>query len=276
MIEMLSYGFAQRALLAALMVGLVAPNVGVFLVQRRLSLIGDGLGHMALVGVALGLLTGQAPVWMALVVVVLSSIAVELLRSSGRTGADVILAMMFYGGIAGGVVLVSSSEGGSLTSLNSYLFGAITTTSAEDLTIFAALAVLVLGTCAVLGRRLFAVSNDEEFARASGMPVLGYNLVLAVLTALTVVISMRVIGLLLISALMILPVAVAQQLAGSFRSTRLVASAVGVVVSLVGVMWSYQADTPPGGTIVLIAVGLFIVTLAGRTMLHRPLKEVAT
>jgi zinc transport system permease protein len=173
--------------------------------------------------------------------------------------------VIFYGGIAGGVVLIGLSKGGSAAKLNSYLFGAITTTSPQDLTVFAGLATVVLLVAVGLAPRLFAVSNDEEYARASGMNVLGLNLLLAVLTAATVVISMRVVGLLLISALMIVPNAVAQQVARSFRGSMLIAVTVGVVVSVTGTASSYYLETPSGGTIVLLAVGVFIVSALAAT-----------
>ncbi len=258
--EILQYDFMQRALLAALLVGLTAPTVGIYLVQRRLALIGDGMGHVALTGVAIGLLTGTAPVLTALVFAVIAAVVIELLRVWGRATADVLLAVIFYGGIAGGVVLIGLSKDGSAANLNSYLFGAITTTSPQDLIAFAVLAVVVLSVSVGLAPRLFAVSNDEEYARASGMNVLGLNLLLAVLTASTVVISMRVVGLLLISALMIVPNAVAQQIARSFKGSMLVAATVGVLVSVSGTTSSYYLGTPSGGTIVLFAVGLFVVS----------------
>lgn len=261
--DLLSYDFMVRALLAAAMVGISAPVVGIFLVQRRLALIGDGMGHVALTGVAVGLLTGTAPVLTALVAAVAAAVVIELVRARGRTSGDVVLAVMFYGGIAGGVVLISRSESGSAATLNSYLFGSITTTSRADLVVFAALSVIVVTTCLVLARRLFAVSNDEEFARASGLPVLRLNLLLAVLTAVTIVVSMRVVGLLLISALMIVPTAVAQLVCRSFAGTLATAMGVGTAVSLLGVATSYYADTPSGGTIVLYAIALFALVAAG-------------
>ena len=270
--DLLTYGFMQRALLASLLVGVTAPAVGVYLVQRRLALVGDGLGHVALAGVALGVLTTGKPVWTALVAAVAGAVAIELVRAHGRTSGDVALALMFYGGIAAGVVLISRAPGGTPANLNAYLFGAITTTSPTDLAVFAALAAAVLVVTVGLAPRLFAVSNDEEYARAAGLPVLGLNMLLAVLTAATVVISMRVVGLLLISALMVVPVAAAQLLAGSFRGTQIVAAGVGLTVSVAGTTSSYYANTPSGGTIVLLAVGVFAVTAAGKGA-HRLLRR---
>jgi zinc transport system permease protein len=257
-VEFLQYDFMQRALLAAVLVGLTAPVVGVYLVQRRLALIGDGLGHVALTGVALGVFTGSAPVLVALACSVTGAVAIEFIRARGRASADVALAVMFYGGIAGGVVLIGLSGTSSPANLSAYLFGAITTTTRTDLMVFAVLSAVVLAVAVGLARRLFAVSNDEEFARASGMNVLGYNILLAVLTAATVVISMRIVGLLLISALMIVPNAVAQVTVGSFRASILTAVVVGVTVSVGGTALSYYADTPSGGTIVLLAIAVFL------------------
>ena len=257
--EILTYDFMQRALIAALLVGLAAPMVGVFLVQRRLSLIGDGMGHVALAGVAVGVVTNQAPVLTALVFAVLAAVVIELVRARGRTSGDVALAVMFYGGIALGVVVIGTSQGGTPTNLDSYLFGAITTTTDGDLLVFAALALVVVAVTWALRPRLFAVANDEEYARATGMAVTALNITLAVLTAVTVVVAMRVVGLLLISALMIVPNATAQLVAGSFRSAIRMAVVIGVVCSVGGVTTSYYANTPPGGTIVLLAIALFLV-----------------
>jgi zinc transport system permease protein len=231
-------------------------------VQRRLALIGDGLGHVAVTGVALGLLLDRAPVLVALVTAIAGAVAIELIRARGEAFAEIALAILFYGGIAGGVVLVSQAPSGS-RNLNQYLFGSITTTSTSDLVTFAILAVVVLALTISIGPALFTVSSDEEFARASGLPVLPLNLTLAVLVALTVVISMRVVGVLLVSALMVVPVATAQLLARSFRSTYVLGVALGAVVAVAGVIASYYLDTPSGGTIVLLAIGLFAVVLIG-------------
>ena len=266
MLELLDYGFMQRALLAALLIGVTAPAVGVHVVQRRLALIGDGMGHVALAGVAVGVLTTGAPVLTALVTAVVGAVVVELVRARGRTGGDVALAILFYGGIAAGVVIISQAEGGTPANLTAYLFGAITTTTPGDLVVFAVLTGIVLVATVGLAPRLFAVSNDEEYARAAGLHVLSLNLLLAVMVASTVVISMRVVGLLLVSALMVVPVATAQLLTGSFRSTLLAAMGIGLVVSVGGVATSYYADTPSGGTIVLLAIGLFTLAAVGSTL----------
>lgn len=267
--DMLALDFMRQALVAAMLAGVAAPLVGVFLVQRRMSLVGDGMGHVALAGVAVGILTGTEPVLTALLAAVGAGVAIELIRASGRTSGDIALAVMFYGGIALGVVLISRSSAGTPANLTAYLFGAILTTSGGDLVVLAALAAVVLVTTLLLRQRFFAVANDEEYARAAGLPVMGLNLALAVLTAVTVVVSMRVVGLLLISALMIIPNATSQLIARSFTASLWLAVLIGVVSSVGGVAISYVAETPSGGTIVLVAIGIFLVTSVAVALVER-------
>ena len=243
--EILSLDFMQRALVAALLVGLVAPMVGIFLVQRRMSLIGDGMGHVALAGVAIGLVTEQ-PVLTALVAAVIAAVVIELLRARGRTNGDVALAIIFYGGIAAGVVIISQSPDGTPANLVKYLFGSILTVERADLLVFAVLAVVIAATTWVLRPRLFAVANDEEYARAVGLPVLALNIVLAVLTATTVVVAMRVVGLLLISALMIVPNAAASSSPGRSAAALRWAMALGLVSAVGGVALLLPAQHPLG------------------------------
>ncbi|MCB1030146.1 MAG: metal ABC transporter permease [Acidimicrobiales bacterium] len=259
--EVLSYEFMQRALVAAVLVGGVAPTVGAHLVQRRLSLVGDGLGHVALAGAAIGILTGTAPVLTALVVAVIGALAVELVRLKARSGGDVALALLFYGGIALGVVLISRAPTGKAVNLDSYLFGSVTSTSSTDVITFAVLSFAVLAVTVGFGRYLLAAGVDERYAKAAGLPVVPANLALAVTTAVTVVVSMRVDGLLLISALMVVPVVAAQQLVSGFWRTMAVASLIGALASVVGVFGAYEADTPSGATIVLITISIFAIAL---------------
>ena len=262
MSELLSYDFMQRALVAALLIGLTAPAVGVFLVQRRLALMGDGIGHVALTGVALGFLLGTAPVLTAVVVAALGAVAIELLRSRTGTSGDVALALLFYGGLGGGVLLIGLSPGGTNANLLAYLFGSLTTVSPSDLAVIAGLAVVVLALLATFGRELFAVCHDEEHARVAGLRVQALTLMLAVLAAVTVTVAMRVVGLLLVSALMVVPVAASQVLARGFRQTVVGALVVGTVASVSGVVASYEADVAPGAAIVVLALAIFVVTSA--------------
>jgi zinc transport system permease protein len=259
----LEFEFMQRALVAAVLVGCAAPAIGTFLVQRRLALMGDGIGHIALTGVALGFLLGTAPVLTAIVVSILGAVAIELIRERGRTTGDVALALLFYGGIAGGVLLIGLSPGGSSATLVSYLFGSLSSVRPVDLAVIAGLSIAVIGVVVVFGRELFAVCSDEEVARVSGLPVRFLNILVAVTAAVTVTVAMRVVGLLLVSALMVVPVATAQQLSASFRSTLLGACAVGVLASVGGLVLAFYADVAPGASTVVLALGAFLVAALG-------------
>jgi zinc transport system permease protein len=262
-----SLAFMQRAFLAAFVIGLAAPAIGTYLVQRRLALMGDGLGHVALTGVGLGLLTNTSPIGGAVLVAILGAVAVELIRERAKASGDVALAMLFYGGLAGGSMLISLSGGNA--NLNSYLFGSILSTSTADLWTIAALAIAVLAITVGLRRSLFAVCQDEEFARVCGLPVRSLNLLLAVTTAVTVTVGMRVVGVLLVSALMVVPVAAAQQLTRAFAATMGLAMLIGVGASVSGVTLSYYADTPPGASIVLLAIAVFLVASVTAGLLRR-------
>ncbi|WP_406860810.1 metal ABC transporter permease [Streptomyces sp. HUAS MG47] len=259
--EFLEPAFMQRALLAAVLVGITAPAVGIFLVQRRQALMGDGIGHVAMTGVGLGFLMSTSPVWTATLVAIAGAVVMELIRAYGRTRGDIALSLLFYGGMAGGVVLIDLADG-SNASLLSYLFGSLSTVSEEDVTAIALLAAFVVLVTVGLRRQLFAVSQDEEFARVTGLPVRFLNLLIAVTAAITVTVAMRVVGLLLVSALMVVPVAAAQQLSRSFRATFVLAVLIGTGVTLAGTVTTYYQDVSPGATIVLYAIGAFVVTTA--------------
>ncbi|MDT0542213.1 MULTISPECIES: metal ABC transporter permease [Streptomyces] len=262
MLEILDYAFMQRALIAAVLVGITAPAVGIYLVQRRQAIMGDGIGHVALTGVALGFLTGTNPVWTAVVVSALGAVLMELIRWYGKTRGDLALAMLFYGGMAGGVLLINLSPTGSNANLTTYLFGSITTVSREDVTAITFLAAFVVLITLGLRRQLFAVCQDEEFARVTGLPVRTLNLLLAITAAVTVTVAMRVVGLLLVSALMVVPVAAAQQATRGFAMTLALAVAIGIVVTLSGTVYSFYEDVPPGASIVVLAIAVFAAITA--------------
>jgi zinc transport system permease protein len=257
---MLESEFMRLALAAGAIVGVLAPTVGFFLVQRRQSLVGDGIGHVAFAGVAAGILLDVSPVLTALVAAVLGGVAIELLRSRGGAAGDQALAIVFYTGIALGVVLVAQA-GALNVDLFQYLFGSILTITRSDLVLIAALGVLGLATIAVLYRALAAVVIDEEGARVAGVPIGSLNVALAALAAVTIALSMRVVGILLVAALMVLPVSAASRVAWSMRSTLVLSTAIGLVAALSGLTISYYADLPPGGTIVLVAAGAYVVAL---------------
>ncbi|MFJ2176134.1 metal ABC transporter permease [Streptomyces sp. NPDC087851] len=267
--EILETAFMQRALIAAVLVGVTAPAVGIYLVQRRQALMGDGIGHVAMTGVGLGFLLSASPVWTATLVAVVGAVTMELIRAYGRTRGDIALAMLFYGGMAGGVLLINLAPNGSNANLSSYLFGSLSTVSPSDVTAISLLAGFVVLVTVGLRRQLFAVSQDEEFARVTGLPVRALNLLIAVTAAVTVTVAMRVVGLLLVSALMVVPVAAAQQVTRSFVVTFVLSVVIGTAVTLAGTVTSYYQDVPPGATIVLIAIGVFVLLTALATPLAR-------
>ncbi len=266
--DWLTLEFMQRALLAALITGLTAPAIGTYLVQRRLSLLGDGLGHLAVAGVGLAFLTGTAPLPLAVAVCVIGAIAIELLRELGRTSGDVGLAILFYGGLSGGLLLAGLAGQGTGT-LSAYLFGSLLTITASELWIIGGLGAIVLLVCLGLLPQLFAISADEPFARTIGLPVRFYNVLVVALAAITVTVSMRTVGLLLVSALMVVPVATANHLVIGFRRSMLVAMGLGVLAAVSGTIGSYQFDTAPGALIVVIAIGLFALSWPVSLLLAR-------
>ncbi|HEU4347939.1 MAG TPA: metal ABC transporter permease [Actinoplanes sp.] len=267
--DLFQYDFMLRALAGALIIGVTAPALGIYLVQRRLSLVGDGIGHVALTGVGIGLLLHRSPVLTAVIVATIGAIGLELVRERARTSGDLALALLFYGGIAGGVMLVGLSEDSSSANLVQYLFGSLTTTSGADLLVITTLGVAVLLAMLLLRPALFAVCHDEEYARVSGLPVRALNLLLAVTTAVTVTIAMRTVGLLLISALMVVPVAAAQQVTRGFRATMTAAMVIGFGAAGSGVLLSGEMDTAPGATIVVLGLAVFVAFAVGGSVWRR-------
>lgn len=271
---LLEYDFMVRALLGALFTGLAAPAVGTYLVQRRLALMGDGIGHVTLTGVALGLLTGTSPTLTAVLVATLGAVLIEVIRQQGRASGDVALALMFYGGIAGGVMLIGLA-GQTLAKLHSYLFGSILAVSATDVWVTVALAVVVVTAAVGLAPQLFAVAQDQEFAQVAGLRVGLYNVLVAVLAAVTVTVAMRTVGLLLVSALMVVPVATSQQFTRGFRTTLLMAMGLGTAASIGGVVTSFYVPVAPGATIVLISLAGFLVAWPVGLALRRRQRLIA-
>ncbi len=265
---MLELEFMRLAFAVGAVVGILAPAVGFFLVERRQSLVGDGLGHVAFAGVAAGYLLGISPVLTALLFAVVGALAIEWLRARGGTAGDQALALVFYTGIALGVVLVSSA-GRLDVGLFQFLFGSILTVTWDDLWVVVALGTLSLTAIAVLYRGLVAAVLDDEGSRVAGAPVSLLNTTVAVLAALTVGISMRVVGILLIAALMVLPVIAAQRIAWSLRSTLGLAMLIGLGSVLAGLTLAYYGDLPPGGTIVLLGAAAFVGASLTGALLRR-------
>jgi zinc transport system permease protein len=274
-LDLLSSDLLRYPLIIAVLIGLTAPVVGTYLVQKRLSLLGDGLGHVALTGVAVGWLVGA---WLsatpadllaipgALIASVIGALLIEYVREVSHTSRDVALAILFYGGIAGGVVIIQLA-GGTSQNLMGYLFGSLSTVTALDAAISAVLAVVVLVIGVGLSGLLAAVTGDEEFARASGLPVRTVNILIAVMAALTVTLSMRIVGALMVSALMIVPVAAAQHFVVGFTRTMRTAMLIAVACAVGGLLITVYVDLPPGGVIVLLTIAVYVLGLLTKALL---------
>ena len=258
---MLELDFMRMAFAAGSVVGLLAPAVGFFVVQRRMSLIGDGIGHTAFAGVAFGYLVGLSPVLTALVAAVGGAVAVEWLRARRGTAGDQALALLFYTGLAAGVVLVSAA-GRFDAGLFAFLFGAILTVTTSDLVLVGVLGAVGLATIGLLYRALAGIALDEEGAHVAGVPVALLNVLLAALVGLTVAISMRIVGILLVAALMVLPVIAASRVARSMRASFLLALALGLASVWIGLTVSYYGNLAAGGAIVLVAAAFVLAATA--------------
>jgi zinc transport system permease protein len=227
------------------------------------------MGHVALAGVGLAFLFGTAPVPTALVAAAGGAVVIELIRAKSRTAGDLALALIFYGGIAGGVLFTSLAGGRSSAALNQYLFGSLSTVSASDLMWLGVVAVIVIVVLAIYGRDIFVLALDPDLARTQGIRTTATSMLLTVLAALAVVIGMRTVGLLLVSAIMIVPVAAAQQLTRSFRGTAVLGVVVGELSAVLGLIASFQLDVPPGPAIVVLALLFFGACAAVAVPLRR-------
>jgi zinc transport system permease protein len=254
-VRALSFEFMQQALIACTLMGAVAPLVGAFVVARGQSLIGDGMGHVAFAGVGLAFLVAVQPVAGALGLTLLAALALHRLRRSGLTG-DLSLALIFYGGIAGGY-LFASRAGAGTSALLGVLFGSPLNLQWSDVGTVGALALAVLAVVVALYGPLVALAFDEEAARVGGVPADGLALTLTLVVALVVVGGMSTIGLLQISAMMVIPIAAAARVAGSYRGTLLLGSAAGAASAVIGLFVAFYADVAPGAAIVLAAIATY-------------------
>ncbi len=266
MLEMFQYAFMVRAMIAGLAVAVVAPTVGIFLVTRRYSFMADTLSHVSLAGVAAAFLLGMQPIVTALAASICTALTVEKLRHSGRVLGESGLALFLSGGMALAAVLLSMSRGINLN-LGSVLFGSIATVTTTDVQLILVLGLGVLTIVALLYRQLFCISLDEELAITSGLPVEQLNQVLVVLAAVIVSLSMRIVGVLLVGALMVIPVIAAMQWRRSFLQTLLLSVANSLFSVVAGLIASYHLGWASGGTIVLIAICIFLMSMLGRTTL---------
>lgn len=266
--EILEYEFMRRALIAALLIGAISPAFGVFLVLRRLSLIADSLSHVALAGVAIGLLTNVFPPYIALVSTGTAAVSIEELRARRMLPGDAALAVFLYGALAIAVVIISIA-GGFNSSLFGFLFGSILTVSTSDLWLIAALSVVVVLFVTVFLSELAQASFDPDLARINGIKVHALNIGLALITGATITLAMRVVGVLLIGALIVVPVLISLRISRGLGRTVLTASMTGMVIAVSGIVISFYSDVSPGGAVVLTGIGLLIVVELGALVVRR-------
>ena len=273
-IQMLGYPYMQRAYLAAVCIGVIGPLVGTFLVHRELSMLSDTLAHTAFAGVAVGLFLNAtfslslSPLATAFVVAVGTALLVELLVDYAGAYSDTSLAIVLTGGFAVGSVLITATDGGIAVGINAYLFGSLATVSRLNAALLVALSAVVTVGIALAYRPLVYITFDEIGARASGIGVKRYNQLLAVLTAVVVVGAMQIMGVILVAAMLVVPVAAATPVRGFKRS---IAAAVGIAqaATIAGVSLSYAYDVAAGGTIVLVAIGLYAASELGVRLRRR-------
>ncbi|MBS3983404.1 MAG: metal ABC transporter permease, partial [Dethiobacter sp.] len=253
----------QRAFAAGLMVALLCPTIGIFLVLRRLSMIGEMFSHVSLAGVALGVFAGVYPLATAVGLSLFAAAGLEALRRTYRMFGDLAIALMISFGISLAVILISLAQAFNAT-LFSYLFGSVIAITGQDLQLILILGILVLALVYALQKELFIIAFDEEGARAAGVRVDLVNALFVVATALTITLSMRVVGILLVSSLITVPVAAALQLSRSYRSTVLYAYLFAIIAVLLGLFIAFHADLAPGGSIVLTSLGIFTLAALSR------------
>ncbi|WP_435064590.1 metal ABC transporter permease [Halobaculum sp. EA56] len=267
-LELLRYGFMHRAILVGLCIGVMAPLIGTFLVHRQLALIGDALAHTAFAGVAVGLFLngvlslGVSPYLTAVVVAVIAALLIEVISETTDAYNDVSMAIVLSTGFALGTVLISLNAGGLAVGINQYLFGNLATVSAENAAILLVLFGVIVATVGLTRNQLLYVTFDETAAEVSGIPVNWYNRVMVMLTALVVVGAMQIMGVILVAAMLVVPVAGAAQVSRSFTGSLLASVVLAELAVLLGIGLSYYGEATAGGVIVLVAVAIYAACVA--------------
>ena len=262
-----AYDFARWQLLAALLVAVLCGVLGVYVVLRGMSMLGDGLAHISFAGIALGLALGVAPLPLAFALAVVGALAIQLLRSRQVVRADTAIGILFTAGLALGVLVVSKT-GGTGANVQAYLFGNLASVQREDAWLVAAVAALMLAVFTLLHKELLSLTFNEEAARLSGVPVALLDVAFTALTAASVVVAARVVGVLLVSALLVVPAATSLQLARSFRGALLLSVLFGTASVLAGVYASIEHGTSTGASVALASTLLFAVVVGGKAVLR--------
>jgi len=263
-LEALSYGFVQKALVSGIAVALICSFMGAFLVLRRYSLFGDGIAHVAFGGISVGLFLGVFPLWTAFIVSILGGLGLQKLRQSTKISGDAAVAVVLVSGLSVGVILVSAS-GGFSVDLFSFLFGSILLISDEDTVMILAISAGIIAALALLQKQFLQITFNEEQARLAGVPVTLLNYAFVILASVTVVTSMRLVGILLISALVVIPNISAMMFGKGFKKTIGISMSISAVSVVSGILLSYYYNVAPSGTIVVVAVGILIGVLAAKS-----------
>lgn len=256
---LLSYEFMRRAFLAAIFIAGIAPMLGVFLVIRRQSLMADTLSHVSLAGVALGFFLNLNPSLTTLLIVVIAAIILEYLRTLYRSYSEISIAILMSSGLALALVLMNLSGGNSATSIQSYLFGSIVTITQEQVWILGFLFLVVFALFFLFKRPMYILTFDEDTAHVDGLPVRVMSMLFNVLTGVAIAMMIPIAGALLISAIMVLPAAISMRLGKSFNAVILISVVIGMIGMMSGLTSSFYLDTPPGATITLVFIALFLV-----------------
>ena len=259
-LEALSYAFMQKALIAGVAVGILCSFMGTFLVLRRYSLFGDGIAHVAFGGISVGLFFGVFPLWTAFIVSILGGLGLQKLRQSTKISGDAAVAVVLSSGFAVGVILVSAS-GGFSVDLFSFLFGSILLISDEDVIMILAISTGVIATLILLQKQFLHLTFNEEQAKLGGLQTTLLNYAFVILAAITVVTSFRLVGMLLISALVVIPNITAMMYGKGFKKTVGISLGISVFSVISGILVSYFFNVAASGTIVIIAVGILVGTL---------------
>lgn len=260
MLNIFQYDFMVRALIAGVIMAILAPTIGIFLVVRRYSLLADTLSHVSLVGVATGIISGTNPIIAAILASAIAAFGMEKLRQTRKIFSESVLALFLSGSLAIALIILGFSHGLNIN-IFSYLFGSITTVSSADLWVIGGFGLVAFFGTILLFKNFFVISYDEELAQANGLPVNFLNSIMMVLAAVTVSLSMRIVGVLLIGALMVIPVLTAIQFGKSFSKTFLYAIVSSLTSVIAGLFVSYYLDLPSGATIVVTALVLFALSL---------------
>lgn len=269
---MFFHGFMQRAFLASLSISIIAPILGLLLILRRQSLMADTLSHVSLAGVALGLLLGVNPTWTNIIVVMILAVILEYLRTIYRSYSELSVALLMSAGMAIALFLMSLDQAKTSVNITQFLFGSIVTISQEQLVLLVGLSVIITLLYVIFRKPLYVLTFDEDTAFTAGLPVKRISMLFNILTGITIAVSMPIVGALLVSAIIILPAAIALKISNHFNGVILIGMVIAVSGMTSGLILSYQYSTPPGASITLVFIAIFSLTLLIKAFINHAKK----